>query len=403
MLRANALFDELRDSRALRFYGIALCATHLLTWIFWSGRTGLSAALHGTAPICWPFFEDCARVRPILLPWTDGLLGAYPVLIVLAAFLWLSPRLVPAAWWALLAVNLIKVFLFAQDYRAMGNYHYMPFIVNALFLLVPARRFVIPLALVGFYLGAGVLKLNAEWLTGAALFRPTILEGGWLRAALISVIFLELFVIWFILARGLLLRALALASLIVFHLYSWHLVGFFYPTIMFALLAYFPIIWWTRERTLTLADLLGARLPAPAWIYAVIFTTAQAIPHLRGGDSAVTGDGRFFSLNMFDAYTRCQLLLIRTEADSRWSLSKIRTDVGPRIACDPLTYLSEVQGLCREVAASSPASRIDWHLMSRRRTDSRDRLIVSAKDVCKQGLSYDLFKKNEWIHEDAPH
>lgn len=395
--RKLSALDEFSESPALRLYGSALAITHLLTAWFWRGGRGLPETLASMPPICWPFFPDCDLSRGALLPLIDAAFTVYPFIALGAVLLWPFFRTWKWGWGLLLLATLVKFFLFAQDYRTMGNYHYMPFIVTALFLFVPGRIQVIPLSLVSFYVGAGVLKFDAEWLTGAALFRETWLQGAWLEFALAFVVLLEMVGAWFLLATRRVVGAIALGAFAVFHLYSWHLVGFFYPTVMFSLLSYFPLVWLFNRPTLQLRDILSLRLHPTAWAFVVLFTAAQALPHLRSGDSAVTGDGRFFSLNMFDAYVQCQMDLSVVSDRHRVFLSGIRRDVGVRIACDPLTYLTEVRKACRWDEVQEGSSRVEWHMVGRRRSGPEDHLIVSEKNACETTKHYRMFGGNPWL------
>ena len=50
--------------------------------------------------------------------------------------------------------------------------------VTGVFLAVPGKREALRLLLVLFYVWAGTLKLNWEWISGAGLYRPLWLIHG---------------------------------------------------------------------------------------------------------------------------------------------------------------------------------------------------------------------------------
>src|SRR6267142_2687052 len=93
-----------------------------------------------------------------------------------------------------------------------------------------------------FYFWAGTLKLNWEWVSGAGLYSPMWpFSGMGVVVACVYVIVLELGVTWGLLARRAWIFWTALAQFLVFHALSWQVVGFFYPLLMFAILAIFPL------------------------------------------------------------------------------------------------------------------------------------------------------------------
>src|SRR5262245_34888964 len=106
----------------------------------------------------------------------------------------------------------------------MGNYHYMPFVIAAVYLVWPSPERVLAYVLVAFYVSAGVLKVNPEWLSGAAMIDKTWLTGHMLEYGCAYVVVLELVLVFGLLSRRPWLRHVTLAQLVLFHAYSWHVV-----------------------------------------------------------------------------------------------------------------------------------------------------------------------------------
>jgi hypothetical protein len=131
-------------------------------------------------PICWPFFEECHRFRMLGPAGVDGLLWGYFTLAVAALLLFTRRWTTPAAYLALLILELVKILIIVQDYRLRLNQHCMAFFVALAFLLFPAKRRVVQYLIVLFYFWAGTIKLNREWLSGASLYRREFL---WLPVA----------------------------------------------------------------------------------------------------------------------------------------------------------------------------------------------------------------------------
>jgi hypothetical protein len=55
--------QEIADDPALRGYGIALLATHVLTALWFALGDYASLASAGEEAICWPLVPDCERFR----------------------------------------------------------------------------------------------------------------------------------------------------------------------------------------------------------------------------------------------------------------------------------------------------------------------------------------------------
>src|SRR5262249_35968838 len=143
---------------------------------------------------------------------------------------------------------------------------------------------------------------NHEWLSGAALYKPIwFFTGAWLPVACTYVVVLEIVLVWGLFSKKNWIFWLTMVQLGLFHIFSWPVVGFFYPTLMFALLAiylfdHFLVQDEAQKRTLTWLS----------YAFLALFSAAQVMPHLMPGDSALTGEGRIFGVHMFDALVQCE-------------------------------------------------------------------------------------------------
>src|SRR5436309_1795448 len=160
-----------------------------------------------------------------------------------------------------------------------------------------------------FYFWAGTLKLNWEWISGAGLYRPMWpFSGGGVVAACAYVIVLELGVAWGLLAGRAWIFWAAFAQFLVFHALSWQVVGFFYPLLMFAILAIFPLSRLVPPRDPPeglLTALCRGREVWPVYARAALLPLLQLIPYAFPGDRTLTGQGRLYALHMFDARATC--------------------------------------------------------------------------------------------------
>ena len=171
-----------------------------------------------------------------------------------------------------------------MDYRFMGNYHYMPFLVSFMFLFIPQKLFFIPLLLVCFYFFAGLLKVsNLDWLTGLAfpenLDFPLFFNENIKLILCFYVVCLEIIGVWCLVfiqtnckgkellntfaffrrktatkkirSRNIktIWKIMIYFQLILFHALSYFIVGYFYPLIMFCLLSLFFFIFILNEKS----------------------------------------------------------------------------------------------------------------------------------------------------------
>ncbi|MGH7960685.1 MAG: hypothetical protein ACRERD_02525 [Candidatus Binatia bacterium] len=321
---------------------------------------------------------------------------------VISVLLFCSQRSLPHAYWVLLALNLFKALLWLQDYRLRLNQHYMALWVTLIFLFLPNKRRLIQYQIVAFYFWAGTLKLNPEWLSGAALYsKPLGVPLQLVPAACAYVLVLELFVVFGLFAKNRWLFWGTFAQLLLFHVTSWTVVGFFYPTLMFGLLSIFPL-----ARLLALPDaspglrrLLTGREPASTAAFLSAFSLLQILPWFFPGDTAITGEGRLFALHMFDARIVCEAQATLHGTNGRTMTRPIILGLATRIRCDPIVYLSVGRTLCRTYQSRNGFVDLDLLLQSRRSTETELRPVIDVKNFCHSGITYDLWRPNEWIRK----
>jgi len=383
--------NEIRDQRRLRLFGSLLALTHILTCYFWiSSGEKYIYQLTDSLPLCWPFLEGCESWGRLGAVDLYFVLVVYAVLAAASAFLFLLASWTRTAFSLLAAATVIKIFIFLSDYRLAGNYHYMHFWVLAAFLLIPQKGLTIRFLLLSFYLGAGVLKLNYEWISGAALSGYFPLAGRELMLACGYVVLLELVLVFGLLARRRWIFWLTLAQLALFHALSFLVVGFFYPALMFCFLTLFVLcelqspgdFHWARIK----------ELRSPARILLGLFFLAQTVPWMIGGDRAVDGRGRLIALNMFDAGTQCELKVMAAYADKVVRLSpQYSGNLQPRLACDPYVMLADARHRCRQLKNDPGFISLEVTLLSKRKTDPGFTTVFAFSDFCAQPRRMDIF------------
>lgn len=408
--------DEIRSDRVLTLYGLALAAANVLTFIHWQVQARIPLVIgREAAAFCWPFWESCHAFR-ISASGVETVLLVYLFLSLLAGFCFASKE-VSTGYWTLLLVNLIRLLIMSEDFRLRANQHYMLSWVVLGFLFVPGKRVLLQHLLVSFYFWAGVLKLDWEWLSGVALYNRDRL---WVPEALVPascvyVVILETLLIFGLYSRRNRLFYATFAQLILFHIFSWPVVGFWYPTLMLCLLSIVamsrllhpPDGWvtlpWTPSgrQHLLHAGVLGA------------FAFLQFVPHLFPGDPVLTGEGRLFALHMFDARVVCEANTTQHLRDGTLRENPLQTDrLAQRVRCDPIIFFDLAKNGCRQIELSrrNPESEeiqqsrqyadvvdFDLSVKSRRSSDPQYHQIIDLRNFCATNPTYDMWRHNAWI------
>lgn len=382
--------------RASSAFGALLTTTHLLTaYFWWNGLPRLASQ----AATCWPQFPDCERYRPLWQSHVRTGLVVYGVAALATTLLFVSRRYPRAALGALVVLTVAKLAVIAQDFNLMGNYHDMALMATIAYVMAPRRLDVAQAAVVAFYVGAGALKIHPEWLSGAAMIRPSVFTHTFFeRYALAYVVILELVLVFGLLSRSALIRWLTFAQLALFHAFSWHVVGFFYPCVMTCLLGLFPLA-WRDGLQLDLASLVRLRASRPVYAFIGVFTLCQLTPALYAGDAALTGEGRFLSLDMFDAFAKCEHFAFATSPERHVIVEESLVSVGAvRTHCDPIVFWNHFRRVC----ASLPEdAHLDDVLYSRRSTARHMDRVYALTDVCKEVPVLTAILPTPWLEGSA--
>jgi hypothetical protein len=398
----RAQIAEIEGDDALRWYGVAMAFLHVVTYLYWVDQRIATFVSAQAEPICWPLVPVCEHVRVLSAGGVALLLRAYFAAAVGTALLFAFRRLVPWAYAALVLVNVGKLAIMLLDYRLRMNQHYMGFFATFAYLLVPGKRDALRLLVTLFYFWAGTLKLNWEWISGAGLYRPMWpFSGAGVIVACVYVIVLELGVGWGLLAGRAWIFWAAFGQFLVFHALSWQVVGFFYPLLMFAILAIFPLSRLVEPRDPPeglLVALCRGREIWPVYALAAFFSFLQLVPYAFPGDRALTGQGRLYALHMFDARPTCVGWADLHDPGGTTTRRDLKLPLDTRIACDPIVYFNRARNLCRERDAGRLVfTDLDLFLAARRASDREMTRVIDTKGFCARHERYDPFRHNAWI------
>ena len=385
--------DEIRGDSILRVYGSFLCLTCVLSFFFFQEIRLPQILSPGAETICWPFWEGCWKLRLLNEETWNALLWFYLGVSILGFLLFLEKRLVVVAWWALLFASVFKLAIVFQDFQLRANQHYMAGFATAAFLFFPGKRRILKVLIVLFYVAAGFLKINSEWISGAALYKPVwFFHGEWIRVATLYVLVLEMILIWGIFARRAWIFWVTFVQLLVFHIFSWPIVGFFYPMTMFCLLVVYPL-----DRLFPPHFVVtGSAFARSSKIFLGFFAFLQTIPYLIPGDSALTGEGRLFALHMFDARVECEAYARMRFSDGHDESRDLYQPMSTRIRCDPIVYWNRSNALCRGRDRLGFLD-FDLYLNSRKALGGPIKPILSVKNYCVVRPSYQIVWHNDWI------
>ncbi|WP_374027475.1 hypothetical protein ACES2J_13365 [Bdellovibrio bacteriovorus] len=373
---------EILQSRALQIYGALLALTHVLSAYFWMDRSLDLVVTSGerSATLCWPLMPYCQDLRFATTASAANFLQIYAAVGLITAVLFFIKKFKPA-YFLLAGLLAMKLYFTSLSYGLMGNYHYMSFFVQVAFLFLPFKTTLIPFFIGVFYWGAGILKLDPEWLSGVALITPSFLPPALQHASLIYAVILECILVLGLFSQRAWIRNLIFVQFVLFHAFSWHIVGYFYPLTMFLLLSIFVLIPLNKEPWQALWDrsLLNKK---STLVFTVVLALLQVLPLLLVKDSAASGAPRLMSLNMLDARMECETLLIRHQDRAQATYDPFVKAPSTRTQCDPLVFLSQIESLCRD-----SKENFDFWLQSRRTTESALQTRLIVRDACKKSRS----------------
>jgi hypothetical protein len=389
------------DDPALRAYAVIASLLHPLTGIAWFTYKHIDTLVTGDDCVCWPLAPHCEQVRALLSPGlVRGLVALYMGLGAGAGTLFACRR-PRAGLAAFVAATALGAALYSLDYRLRLNQTYMFGWVIVALLAAPKRAQVLQALVALFYVWAGTLKINAEWVHGAALYdRPLLVPAALVPAACVYVLVLEMVFVWGLFASSPRWRWAVYAQLLVFHAVSWKVVGYFYPLLMFGLTAIYPLVWLRRPaETLTIASLRSEPAVRRAVATAAsVFSAFQIVPHLFPGDTAVTGEGRLFSLHMFDARVECSGgATVRQGSGAAAHVALINEHTDVRSRCDPIALAAAAGRLCRGLEASGAQPRVDVSVDAKRTTDEHSTPLIHVNDFCRRDIEYSVWRHNDWI------
>ena len=395
------------DDPALRLYAVLLSFVHALTGVAWFTYKHISAlasrARTASAGRSSPTATACARSSPrrscARRSWRTSRSGpsrrrSSP-----------APRARRRSA-TFVAATVAGTLLYSLDYRLRLNQTYMFGWVVSRSSSRPRRKAQVLQALVAlFYFWAGTLKLNAEWVTGAALYaKPFLVPAALVPAACVYVLVLEMVFVWGLFSSSPRWRWAVYAQLLLFHAVSWKVVGYFYPLLMFGLTAIFPLVWLfapdagadarapaggTSARSAVGGD-RRALLGVPARPVSLSGRhgghrrgEALRAPHVRRPDPSARG-----------ARSSPDLPAGARARDAHQRPNRLRYALRPDRARSPRR--SDSAGSSRSATARARLAST-WRSTPSARPTTAMQPLIHVDDFCRKPIAYSVWRHNDWI------
>lgn len=356
----GASWDEIRKTRGLQYFGCALAIIHLVSACFFIPNRLIYFANDIVWPVCYPLMEGCEKFRYFNFFELKLLVYIYAFMSVVCAVLFLYKKYITPALIILTGLLVFKLFINLGDYRIAGNQHFIAQIVTFTFLFFKSKKKYLSILIPGIYFCAGTLKFNIDWLSGESLILPSVIQGPLLSILLVYVIIIEIFIVWLLLSSNKWLRWFALSQLILFHTYSWHIVGYLFPLFMYCILSFFIFV---HSEHINFKN-----YPKEFIIVIGIMLLFQFSPLLLVKDPALDARYRIMSLNLMDVKIICErrFTYVANDGETKKLEMPIRID-RPRIACDPQLTTEIARKFCLQ--ATKPG-KLSVYQRSRRSTSS---------------------------------
>lgn len=391
--------SEITKDTALRLYGACIAIAFLISHVYWISV--FMAKIISQQRVCWPFFENCFlyNLNEIQI---HTAFYIFAFLSACGVLLFLLPRYITLAYWWLMGIFALNLLMYFQDFQFRSNQITILNWVTFVFLFWPNKRNCLRYLIVIIYFCASLLKFNMAWISGNNLYKPLLwIREPWITPACLYVIALEFFIVFGLLSKKIWLFWLVFIQLMIFHIVSWPVVGFFYPTLMFALLLIFPLIFFIRsqsERDHLIPSFIKGKQPISTYVILIILLSLHCARMVFPGDVKTTGEGRLIGLDMFDSNTQCSGFITLKFQDAKSRSIPIPYQSMPnRYRCDPVVYFSIAKQECWKLSHASNFLDLDILYSASQSKDNTLKLLVDTKDFCKKNLHYNMIASNDWI------
>ncbi|MBK7842894.1 MAG: hypothetical protein IPJ71_04245 [Bdellovibrionales bacterium] len=399
-LKAN--FWEIKQSSSLRWLGFLLALSHLITFFLWTSQNHLPLMYYAEeAPMCWSFFENCGMMRFLSLGQVTFIYYVYPILALLAALMLIGHRLYGGGWFFLLIAFGLKSLLYFQDSRLSNNAHYLLFVCHIIYLFIPQKKAILKYLIVSFIVTSGLLKLNADWLSGMWIHHHTGLHlkvCEWL-AALSALA--ELILPWLIVSRKSQNVIIGFLSLVAYFVAYFLLAMPLDPVCSLLFLSFYPA-YYMEQRRVEMEYLYRSYIrpeASQAWVPLIllIFWSLQAFPFIKYQNPNVNLIAETFALQGYPAAAECyQTSFASFENETRELGVDHNKSQGESRECDPFVRFLDVKALCHQLTQQAGFQNIASSFVIRGLNDKKFKRIFESNEICNDNINFRTVGQSKW-------
>lgn len=347
--------------------GFILSLEHLTTVMVWFTEKPLRWYFSAhDAGICPPIFSACEflRFNSAQVPFY---IGFYLIVILVTAFSWARQH-EKAGLIGLGILLVLRLLPSLMDYRLQAGDFYLASLLTFGFIVWrQSASLILPLIAALFLVFVGVQSLST-------------LPFAFLGLLLIS--------------RNKYVFGLSLVLISLLQMYLWNKFGFAYSISLLVVLGAL-ISASLSENANSKFSVIFQKPGFLAFIF--VFILVQSAPALITGDSAITAEGRYFSVASLSAEHECQPFVKIWKTDQSDDVALQPPLLNDRNKCDIVIYWRLAEQLCHWSKNNSDIHQIDLNLVSKS-PDSEWKPIVNFTDFCRQKVPFSVLFPNTWIN-----
>lgn len=372
------------DPKKVGLLHLSWILIHFITIFHWVCERNITYLLSDKTRFdCHPIWETCFNFLPLNVHAVTFIISIYALTNVLYLWSYFKGKKRAITFFSALTI-IFKLSLYLQSEMLRANYHSVSLILQFIFVFFPHPRTATLIGLTQIYWIAASLKFNREWLSGAALITESYVSPLILNYLLIAAIVIEIVAPVLLFFKNFYVFWIGMFALLIFHAFSWHIVGYIYPSFMMLILFALALD-KDHNENFSISQIII--------IVVGISLSLFNIKHYK--EKALTSQGRFYNLDMFDAFPICyqNVDLINPHDRSTVSIPDINFR-GSRSACDPYATHSFLIKLCH----NSPHLTFFWQMISKLSTDQKFSEIINYKGTCSEIEKIALLSDNSWIN-----
>jgi hypothetical protein len=365
--------SEICSDPVLVFVGVVLAITHALQGFFFLEPWAMSTIwIKGSEGACYPFFRNCLDWRFFSPLGASAALYTYIAFALATAVLLISRRNRQLGIGFLVLLQLAKNFFMLHDVRLYSAHNYTLNFFALIYLFLPEKKKGLQAFLVLMYFFSGILHFKEQWLSGVIMHaQEWPILPNWIAAQSIYVVVLEAGLCWFLLARSPFLFWFSFSQFLLFHLVSFALIEWLYPSVMILVISLFPVarVFDSVIKNQSWLTWLRMKEARTTVIVLSLFSGLQAYAKLQPTEGILLGDGRYFyAMHQFHSAVECEGTAELAFKDGRVEnkdLREVLPFVHNRMLCEPIITRDAGDVLCRRMRHNPDFINLRLRLKSR--------------------------------------